>query len=163
MMLQLVQSPSPRVQRLIKEKCKNRRSNKLGESSSFLSSRADQPAVAISEPLNKPATTMSPHKEDDQEDKEEQESVAEESRQDELNSPISTSASSYASSSSSTQLNRPNFKRVSRVIDRGDGTLIASSAFSSSSPSQGDDGYDADDEDDDSDEYKSEHNNYDDC
>lgn len=165
MMLQLVQSPSKRVQRLMEQhNCKLDRSLEASEHGSGSSSSgstarqpsglsADKPEVGLSEPVNKPPGFLGVAKSRAKLDRvaaaaaatldEEEEEEEEERCQDELESPAELASTSSTSSSSSAPDGTFNLSETSRFFNRGGGGFIRASSFalsSSSSPAKVDQG-----------------------
>lgn len=158
-MLQLVQSPSPRIQRLIKEQCNDEGrvrpdylSNNEKDESSLIDKDEDDHhhARGTSSNHNKhdknvdnggkssvePVTGVSsPTKDRDQATAVDQ--GTSESRVDQVNS--------YVHSYSSTSQDRKptSVKRINRMENKGDGFVVASSSISSASPSGNRDEYDS--------------------
>lgn len=139
-MLQLLQSPSPRVQRLIKEQCQQ--NNNIGPKELIKNNR--KAATNVSPSIEEPTTfdsddgakgtilgATSPRS--DRQDHGNYDQGMSESLVDEINDD--SVVSSHSSSSRSNLEPANNQRRISRVVDAGRGILVASSSVSSLTPS----------------------------
>lgn len=110
MMLQLVQSPSQRIQRLIRRHCLDKNGKKYRDNKEHVASSNYEPVTGD----RKQASS----------NKLDQETATSESRVDEVSSIVSSRSSSSSEG--------PNAISVEKILDRDNGVLVASSSYSSS-------------------------------